>query len=94
MSLIRLGMAVSRSKDAPLSQLVHPDLPKGANYGKSIANSAIEIARIFRIDFYYHVKIESNVAFPAKLLFSDAIRNGRMIQMEESLVVNGLTGLK
>jgi len=37
---------VSRSKDAPLSQLVHPDLPKGANYGKSIANSAIEIARI------------------------------------------------
>ena len=37
---------VSRSKDAPLSQLVHPDLPKGANYVKSIANSAIEIARI------------------------------------------------
>ena len=64
---------VSRSKDAPLSQLVHPDLPKGANYVKSIANSAIEIARIksledgvgpvsiVRIDFYYHVKIESNV---------------------------------
>ena len=66
---------VSRSKDAPFlwSQLVHPDLPKGANYVKSIANSAIEIARIksledgvgpvsiVRIDFYYHVKIESNV---------------------------------
>ena len=59
-----------------MSQLVHPDLPnKGANYVKSIANSAIEIARIksledgvapgvfsiVRIDFYYHVKIESNV---------------------------------
>ena len=64
---------VSRSKDSPLSQLVHPDLPKGANYVKSIANSAKEIARIksledgvgpvsiVRIDFYYHVKIESNV---------------------------------
>ncbi len=66
---------VSRSKDAPYlwSQLVHPDLTKGANYVKSIANSAIEIARIksledgvgpvfiVRIDFYYHVKIESNV---------------------------------
>ena len=36
---------VSRSKDAPLSQLVHPDLPKGANYVKSIANSARKIAR-------------------------------------------------
>ena len=57
-----------------MSQLVHPDLPKGANFVKSIANSAaIEIARIksledrvgpvsiVRIDFYYHVKIESNV---------------------------------
>ena len=33
---------VPRSKDAPLSQLVHPDLPKGANFVKSIANSAIE----------------------------------------------------
>jgi hypothetical protein len=64
---------VSRSKDAPLSQLVHPDIPKGANYGKSIANSAIEIARIksledgvgpvsiVMIDFHYHVKIESNL---------------------------------
>ena len=68
---------VSRSKDAPFlwSQLVHPDLPKGANYVKSIANSAIEIARIksledgvgpgavsiVRIDLYYHVNIESNV---------------------------------
>jgi len=84
--------------------LVHPDLPKGANYVKSIANSAIEIAKIksledgvwpvsiVRIDFYYHVKIESNIAFPAKLLFSDAIRNGIMIQRQESLVVNGLTG--
>ena len=37
---------VSQSKDAPFSQLVHPDLPKGANYVESIANSAIEIARI------------------------------------------------
>jgi hypothetical protein len=47
--------------------------PKGANYVKSIANSTIEIARIksledgvwpvsiVRIDFYYHVKIESYV---------------------------------
>ena len=64
---------VSWSKDAPLSQLVHPDLPKGSNYVQSIANSAIEIARIksledgvgpvsiVRIDFCYHVKIESNV---------------------------------
>jgi hypothetical protein len=26
--------------------MVHPDLPKGANYVKSIANSAIEIAKI------------------------------------------------
>ncbi len=33
---------VPRSKDAPLSQLVHPDLPKRANYVKSIANSAIK----------------------------------------------------
>ena len=32
--------------------------------------------------------------FPAKLLFSDAIRNGMMIQRQESLVVNGLTGSK
>ena len=56
-----------------MSQLVHPDLPKGANYVKSIANSAIEIARIksledgigpvsiVRIDFYYHDEIESDV---------------------------------
>ena len=63
-----------RSKDAPLSQLVHPDLPKGANHVKSIARSAIvEIARIksledgfgsvsiVKIDFYCHVKIEGNV---------------------------------
>ena len=27
----KIGHAVSRSKNAPLSQLVHPDLPKGAN---------------------------------------------------------------
>jgi hypothetical protein len=33
------------------------------------------------------------VSFPAKLLlFSDAIRNGIMIQMQEYLVVNGLNG--
>ena len=87
----------------PLYQLVHPDLPKGANYVKSII-STIEIARIksledgvgpvsiVRTDFYYHVKIESNVL--AKLLFSDAIRNGIMIHRQESLVVNGLTGSK
>jgi hypothetical protein len=82
--------------------LVYPDLPKGANYVKNIANSAIErIVRIkcledgvgpvfiVRIDYYYHVKIESNIELPAKkLLFSDAIRNGIMIQRQESLVVN------
>ncbi len=75
----------------------------GASYVKSIANSAIEIARIksledgvgpgavsiVRIDFY-----DKKITFPAKLLFTDAIRNGIMIQMHESLVVNGLTGLK
>ena len=43
----KIGHAVLPSKDAPLSQLVHPDLPKkGANYVKSIANSVIEIASI------------------------------------------------
>ena len=103
MSLIREIAHVSRStKDAPLSQLVHPDLPIRANYLKSIANSAIEIARIkrlkdevwpisiVRIDFMLNLKL----TFPAKLLFSDAIRNKIMIQMQESLVVIGLTGLK
>ena len=73
---------VSRSKDAPLSQLLHPGLPnKGANYVKSISNSAIEIARIksledgdgpvsiVRIDFYYHVKIESNVPSQTNTIF-------------------------
>jgi hypothetical protein len=50
---------------------------------------------IVRIDFYYHVKmLKLKVTFPAKLLFSDAIRNGIMIQRQESLVVNGLTGSK
>jgi hypothetical protein len=56
-----------------LSQLIHPDLPKGVNYVKGIANSAIEIARlksfedgvrpvsIVRIDFDYHVELESIV---------------------------------
>ena len=65
---------VSRSRDTPLSPLVHPDLQKkGAKYVKSVANSAIEIAiiksledgvgpvSIVRIYFYYHVTIESNV---------------------------------
>jgi len=38
--------------------------------------------------------LKLKVMFPAKLLFSDAIRNGIMIQRQESLVVNGLTGSK
>jgi hypothetical protein len=86
--------------------LVHPDLPnKGANYVNSIANSAIEIARnksledgvgpvsiIVRITFYYHVEIESNV--PGQTTIFRCHPKWNNDSMQESLVLNGLTGSK